>query len=589
MIYDSWTDAGIDEPHGDRWVAMLCPKCSATRKHRTHKCLHANAAQGRFRCHNAGCDYAGAVKVEDWRDKAGMAKRRFNKPDADLTFPVTDQLTRFFAKRGIEMAVVERNRVYWGEYVRVDDTTGEIEKRTPAVVFPYFRDGEVVNQKYRMGGKGFAVDAGAELIPLGLDDVQGAARVYICEGECDKLVIEQVTGSIAVLSPPNGSKPDDGTMTVLVDAVADAADVVLCGDMDEPGQMFMELVAKRIGHDRCWRVRWPDGCKDANDTLLAYGADAVRECLDAARAYPVQGIISIRDLYEEIDKLYWDGMPGGESTGWQNVDRFYTVRERQLTVVTGSPGSGKSVWLNALMLNLAENGWTFCVCSPEQMPLARHAAMLIQARVDKPFGEGPTERMSYATMAEHREWVADRFWFSMPEENTIDSVLERAAVMVRRYGVRGLVIDPWNNFDHSRPGGMTETEFVHLTLTKIRAFDMNHDLHVWLVAHPTKLRRSERDGTWPVATPYDISGSAGFFNKSDNCISVFRNKDNDALPVQIHVQKVRFAEDGGLGMAELYFDKITGRYTETVRRAPTYGRARLTVVGDEFPDMQYGD
>ncbi|MCC6943762.1 MAG: toprim domain-containing protein [Thermomicrobiales bacterium] len=509
---------------------------------------------------------------------------------------VPEKMVAWFAKRGIRRETIDESGIYWGEWIGYDKETGEITNRRTGVAFPLVRDGRLVSVKYRFANKGFALTQGAELMPWGMDGAAGSEVVYLVEGEIDALTVQQVTGSRAVLSPPNGSSVCDDVAEKMVKACEKATRIVLAGDMDEAGQKMIDGMAQRLGKVRCWRVTWPDGCKDANDTLMEHGEEAVAACLQSARPYPVQGIVSVTDLYELIDELYDHGMPGGESTGWASLDQYYTVRKRQLSIVTGAPGSGKSVWLNALMLNLAEAGWKFAVCSPEQVPLERHSAWLIQGKVGLPFADGPTPRMTKEIMHEARAWVADRFWFVLPEENTIDAVLERSLAIVVRHGIDGLVIDPWNNFDHSRPNGMTETEYVHMWLTKLRYFDLNHDVHIWLAAHPTKLRRSEKDGKFPVATPYDISGSAGFFNKADNCISVYRHKEDDSKPVEIHVQKIRFSEDGGLGMAELRYDKVTGRYSDVSRPVPTYGKPmampRYDDVGkvETFPGLElYGD
>lgn len=92
-----------------------------------------------------------------------------------------------------------------------------------------------------------------------------------------------------------------------------------------------------------------------------------------------------------------------------------------------------------------------------------------------------------------------------------------------RYGIRGLVIDPYNELDHRRPAHQLETEYVSQMLTKIKRFAQHHDVHVWFVAHPKQLRE------WKGQAPnlYDISGSAHFINKCDNGVVIHRNRDPD--------------------------------------------------------------
>lgn len=56
----------------------------------------------------------------------------------------------------------------------------------------------------------------------------------------------------------------------------------------------------------------------------------------------------------------------------------------EVTIVTGVPNSGKSEWLDALAVNLAESsGWRFAMCSMEKKP-RDHARQLLEKRARKP-------------------------------------------------------------------------------------------------------------------------------------------------------------------------------------------------------------
>ena len=96
-----------------------------------------------------------------------------------------------------------------------------------------------------------------------------------------------------------------------------------------------------------------------------------------------------------------------------------------------------------------------------------------------------------------------------------------------RYGIRGLLVDPYNELDHQSPSHMSETEYVSQMLTKIKRFAQHHDVHVWFVAHPRQLR----DWKGQPPTMYDISGSAHFINKADNGLVIHRNRDPQAGPM----------------------------------------------------------
>ena len=87
-----------------------------------------------------------------------------------------------------------------------------------------------------------------------------------------------------------------------------------------------------------------------------------------------------------------------------------------------------------------------------------------------------------------------------------------------------------------------------------------------VIVRTTKEYRRE-DGSYPVPTPYDISGSAHWRNKADNCLTVWRDENEPDQPVRLYVQKIRFREVGKVGMVALQFDRVTGRYKDAIPSA----------------------
>lgn len=137
-----------------------------------------------------------------------------------------------------------------------------------------------------------------------------------------------------------------------------------------------------------------------------------------------------------------------------------------------------------------------------------------------------------------------------------------------RYGIQGLVVDPYNELDHHRPSEFSETEHVSRLLTKIKRFAQHYDCHVWFVAHPrTQRGLGAGGGTAMLTAPsmYDISGSANFINKADNGIVVHRpftagQEGRDPYAVQLLVRKVRNKLAGKIGDVVLRYDRATGCY-----------------------------
>lgn len=281
-----------------------------------------------------------------------------------------------------------------------------------------------------------------------------------------------------------------------------------------------------------------------------------------------EGIYSVKDLSDAVDQLYETGLTAGASTGWRELDKLYTVKRGQWSIVSGIPSHGKSSWLDALLVNLAmQHGWKFCICSPENQPIQRHIASLMSQWAGEPFSSGYLNQMSVATKEQAKAWVDEHFIFVLPlsQDFTVEGVLDLASEVRARRPVDGVIIDPWNELEHKRPAGMSETEYVSQSLTFMRRYSRAQDIHLWLVVHPTKLQKDQRTGNYPVPTLYDCHGSAHFRNKADMGVIVWRDLTDESQPTEIHVQKVRFRECGNIGKAELYFDKVTGRFSEEAR------------------------
>ena len=546
-------------------VQTTCPQCSPRRKKSKARCLSVNTEKGIWVCHH--CDWAGTLKggVEERPNRQRLIIRPTFQAPSNIPVALRDA----FAARGISEAVLQRNRIALG-----DAYIPQCEAEVACIQFPFYKGGQVVNIKYRaLQEKAFRQVAHAEKILYGVDDLTEDWAVIV-EGEIDKLSLE-VAGirnavSVPDGAPPAGSKPSDAKFECLQTCEAELVKlnkIILGIYNDPPGKTLQEELARRLGPERCWRVSWPHGCKDANDVLLKYGPEDLRRCIEDAKPYPIEGVLEIVDIIDDVMALYEKGLPGGVSTGWKTVDQCYTVKPGEMTIVTGIPSHGKSEWLDALIVNLADrHDWVMAVFSPENYPPERHIAKLVEKYVRLPFRCGPRERMNPSQLLTGLQWAHDHFTIIAPEDAiTIDSLLQKAKSLVTRRGIRGFVLDPWNELDHRRPASLTETEYVSECLGKIRRFARVHAVHVWVVAHPMKLRRRD-DDTYPIPTPYDISGSAHWRNKADNCLTVWRDEQEVDSPVMLYVQKIRFREVGQVGAVPLRWIRLNGRYEEAMAK-----------------------
>ena len=225
-----------------------------------------------------------------------------------------------------------------------------------------------------------------------------------------------------------------------------------------------------------------------------------------------------------------------------------------------------STFCDALMVNLIKNeGWRFAVFSPENWPSERHLQTIIENMSGKTFSNNSitSKKITEAEVLKCNEKLDQHISFIVPKEEimTVDAILEKARVEIFRHGVRGVIIDPWNEIEHDF-GGLSETQYISKSLSKIRRFARQHDVHIWQIAHPTKLKVQDGEKNLRPPSMYDISGGANWRNKADNGLCVYRpDYKNDATNVMI--QKIRFREVGQLGMVKFDFCRDTNQYFDT--------------------------
>lgn len=277
------------------------------------------------------------------------------------------------------------------------------------------------------------------------------------------------------------------------------------------------------------------------------------------------GIYRVADIIHELREIYKQGLDKGASPGWENFQHLYRIKRGMMSIVTGIPSSGKSEFVDALLVNLAVNdGWKCAFFSPENYPISLHIIKIAEKYIGKPYSF-PLDRikMTREDITEAVEFVGSHFTWIYPDDEkekvNLDTILAKAKLIQETSGLDALVIDPWNELEHDR-GGKSETEHVSESLTKIRRFARKHNIHTWIIAHPAKMQKNKAGGYDP-PTPYDISGSAHWRNKADFCICVHRANLTENK-VEVYVQKAKFKHLGRVGRQGFSYELSSGRYKE---------------------------
>lgn len=565
-----YSDFGIQIPSGKTRgkLKVFCPQCHETRHDKRDKSLSVDLDKGVWNCHY--CGWGGTINVSDyddspegkqrwmeqqpWYNPHRLRKQKpvYKKPVQRQTAPLSEKAIAWFKGRGISLDTLTACKVTEGM-----EWMPQKNKEWNTVQFNYYLNGELINTKFRTGDKCFKLCSGAQLIPYLIDNIKGQKECIITEGEIDALSFYEV-GFHNVISVPNGANANLDYLDDFIEDYFDDKDTIfIASDTDTKGIELRDELLRRFGAERCRIVEYGQGCKDANEHLMQYGAASLKQALLSAPEIKLEGVFTVSDFEESLDALFEHGMQRGVTIGHQCFDRLCSFETKRLLTVTGIPGSGKSEFIDEIAERLnMRYGWRFAYFSPENAPLAYHASKLIEKFTGKKFSKDTLTFGEYKMVKQHLE--TDFFFISPKDDYRLETILERAKFLVRRKGIKALVIDPYNRLE-DESDGMSETKYISRQLDRLTNFAQQNDVLVILMAHPTKQTKN-KDGVIEAPTLYDISGSAHFYNKTDFGIVVHRNRVENT--VEVIVQKVKFRHLGEVGTALFKYNINNGRYTD---------------------------
>lgn len=484
--------------------------------------------------------------------------KNYDKPLPRLQ-KVGDKVLQFFEERGISNNTLLRLRVTEGK-----EWMPQFNTDMPVICFNYYRGEDLVNIKFRAARKAFKMVKNAELLFYNLNALENETSCVIVEGEIDCLSYHEA-GIYNSVSVPNGAAKGTQRLEYLDNCwgyFEKMEKIIISVDNDDPGEILKEELARRLGKERCYTVTYPEGCKDANDVLKSHGKAAVVKLIEEAREWPIEGIIHVSDIEPDLIKFYEEGYPSGAKAGIPGFDDLLSFVPGQMTIITGIPGSGKDEFLNEITTGLAKlEEWPFGICGFEEPPVI-NISKLQEKLVRKSFNfrKNKDDRINKVEFEWSKEFVKQRYFFINIDSvgATIEAILNKAGELVKKYGIKGLVINPWNYLEHNIPNGKSETQYVSDVLTRMINFCVKYGVHIFLVAHPTKIEKDKTSGKYKVPTLYNINGSSHFYNKTYNGVTVYR--DFDTNTTDVYVQKVKWSWLGHIGFATFDYDTMTRQY-----------------------------
>ena len=502
------------------------------------KCASYDWDRGLGTCHNCNTSF----QLHTYQRK-GASEKVYVRPAEVVHKPPASKVVEWFKTRGISQQTLTDLRISEGpEYM---PQTGKTEN---VIKFNYFMGDQLINVKYRDGRKNFKLYKGAEKVFYNINSIIGYEYCVIVEGEMDVLALHEA-GITNAISVPNGATLNSNNLDYLdacIDYFEDKEKIILAVDTDEAGQALQAELVRRLGSEACYLASFED-CKDANEYLQKYGKEKLSERISGARPVPLENVTTFRDIEDEVTDFVKNGFKPGFQVGLQNFDDIFSTYTGQFITVTGIPSSGKSDFVDQMVVGYNNNyGWKTAFASPENQPTYLHAHKLMRKH---------WQGMPTAADINSEKWnqVADHcntnyFHIDM-ERYTLESVLRKGAELVKRKGIKCLVIDPFNKVRDIDCKTEDVNRYTMEYLSKIEIFAKKYDVLVFIVAHPTKMYKTQ-DGKIEEPTMYNIKGGGEWYDASYHGILVHR--DYEQKTVKAKVLKVKFQNLGENG-AEAHF------------------------------------
>lgn len=600
--YTDFNIAGVSlaNPNSSGEIYLSCPVCTSQRKpsHQKEKKLAVNIRKGTWYCQH--CGWTGGLTPTSWVKNTAPLEIKRTKPISDnQRILKTLQEERKISQLTLDACNVKAATAY------IKDKKSGDGRTVNCVAFIYTNNGLPVMIKYRDSKKNFAIEKNSKIIPYGMDHIKGKNECYIVEGEIDKLSYYEV-GIRNVISVPTGAqisqkerKHFEKTGQLIVenhlslsyfDEVYEDFEemdtIYVCTDDDAAGVKLRNEIARRFGFERCKYISYNKyeyeikgekyKCKDANDVLVHLGKDALLNTINQSEHFPITGIITVNDIWQDVERQYDVGLEKGVSTGIADLDPHFTWKTGHTIVLNGWPGMGKTTFaLNLLLLSAKLYNWVWGIYCPENYPVDDLAVTMSEIFIGNTMDKDSKARMKKSELIKAREFIARHFYFlNHPDGYSPEDLRQTTISLIKRKGINGIYKDPWNSLVHNDDKNIDR--YTEQELSAENRLAVNYNIVNFIAVHPPTPQGEDRKSP-KAPSMFQITGGGVWAKKTYEMLCVHVDKtDYKNTIAEIHVQKVKSHKLVGIPTYDnpvlLKFSRRTQRYRLTNDLDPFKGR-----------------
>lgn len=504
-----------------------CPTCKANgHKNDNDYSVSINSNLGKGRCWKCGTLFI--------IDDESTTSVKVIEDDNSWTPPSREKLENL-EEAGMAFLVSRRITNEAAEHAMVCQSTGA--KDSQWLAFLYYENGVLVNVKYRkLDKKGFQQSPNGKHIVYNYDNCKGKKKIVLVEGEMDVLAFMSAGYGLpnddwGICSLDSGSpnlkdKNIDGKLKCVTnsyDIFEQAEEIYLAMDGDANGQRMQRELIRRLDSSKIKIIQFTDDEQDKDANAVLMWGDLKKKVSEAVDFTP-DGIFTFDNSWDEIVDALENGFAEGSTTYFPSIDERFQWRTGDVTILTGYNNDGKSTLLsNMTTIKGLKDEWPTALFSPESMPKAKFflkTAGMVTGRSTK---TGWHDSLTKDDLLEAKRLMHNLLFMVHPSEaKTLDALFERFEYLVKRYGVRIVVIDPLNTIEGLFSKAISIDQGISDLMGRLKTFALEYDVAIVLVAHQNPPKQDAGTKDYEKPSKYRIKNGGTISDKADNVLLLWR-------------------------------------------------------------------
>jgi hypothetical protein len=490
-----------------------------------------------------GVVIAGVSSQKDW---AADKKQVEELPDVETCHQALwadeDAIQYLTEVRGFSLEIIQKQKL--GLTKHYFKATG---KDTRALVYPYLVNGNIIWAHFRTlpdpndinkvpkdfaSPKGWdAVLYNGEILKPGLKDV------VLVEGEAN--VIAALDKGIENICGVPGANVKKAEWIDTLDQIQPEKIYVLY-DKDKVGQKAAQVLASRIGIERCYKIILPDfevptsdgktkKGKDLNEWFVYGGGtvEAFEKLKEGAALFDVDGVSSERDAIDEFTEEL-DGKGAGQKYVWPVVGDIVQFDEGDVIDILAPEKVGKTTLGLNLLEYMVDTYHEDAVVICTEMSRAKLARKWVSHKAqipdNLPKNKDEAELLTWQfkqAIPQVKELAANRegnLYFCYPKYKTMDDIYKLIIDCIRRYGVKWIMVDNLQRLCDTTIGSRNRTQWLSEISKNLSQIAKDYGVQMVRILQPHRIAGDK------LATSDSVDGASQVGKDCDCMLVANRNR-----------------------------------------------------------------